>query len=111
MNPQILSFGLFLLWAAVAATFLLIGPIFLPEQLPLNWKNQMLGYGAAALTVWNLVRWWGMRAAAKSRRLQEEMAEEYRRRTNPPEKEKPVLHPEFKFDDDTPPPPNGTAHR
>jgi hypothetical protein len=109
MNAQLFSFALFLLWTAVAVTFLLIGPLFLPNHLPANFKNQMIGYGAAALAVWNLVRWWGNRAYRKSLEMEERMAEEYRRRALPTEtKEKPVLHPEFNFDDD--PPAGGTAH-
>jgi hypothetical protein len=120
MNAQLFSFALFLLWAGVAVTFLVILPVFAPNALPQNFRNQLLGlekgqllgYGAAALAVWNLVRWWSVRAAARTRRMEEEMEREYRQRTSSPERSdqpKPILHPEFNFDDPSPDPPSANG--
>jgi hypothetical protein len=107
MNTQLYSFCLFLLWFGVAVAVFVFG-----SRLP------YLGYGAAMLAMWNLVKWWHVRQYFKRRELEEGMREAYRRRTNPPREEgpKPVLRPEFQFDEEErhkippPPPPNGTAH-
>ena len=102
MNPMFLAFSLCLLWTTVAFVLLVLGPVFMPNLLPENLKNELLGYAAAALAVWNLVRWWSMRSFRKQQQM---MDEDYRQRTDPlgstGSEPKPIAHPEFKFDDES----------
>jgi hypothetical protein len=112
MNIPLLNFCLFLLWFGVAVTVLLIGPIASPETFK---DLRFVGLGAALLAVWNFVKWWGLRQYERSRAYSREMEEAYRRRINPPEEKKarPIVRPEFQFDDDAPtriPPPNESAN-
>jgi len=101
---MIFNFALFLLWASMAVMILIVGPFFMPQLLPETVKERpFLGYGCALLAAWNLVRWWNVRSYQKQRRLQASMEEAYHRRTHPTEpvdNTKPVLHPEFQFDDE-----------
>jgi type VI protein secretion system component VasK len=111
MNIPLLSFCLFLLWFGVAITVLLIGPLASPE----TFKNmKFVGIGAALLAVWNFVKWWGLRQYERARAYHREMEEAYRQRIKPTEekKERQIVCPEFRFEDDEPtasPPPNESA--
>ena len=118
MNPQLYNFGLFLLWLGIALFALVVTPIFFPRFMA-DSRPMFIGVGAGLLALWNLVRWWSVRSAIKNRHVRQLMEEEYRNRINPsddPNKPKPILNPEFQFEDTPavkippPPPPNGTAH-
>lgn len=118
MNPQLFSFSLFLLWLGIAILALVIVPIFFPKMMA-DSRPLFIGIGAGMLSLWNFVRLWSIRSAIKERRIRQQMEEEYRKRTNPsddPNKPKPILNPEFQFDDSPstkippPPPPKGTVH-
>jgi hypothetical protein len=118
MNAPLYNFCLFLLWLGVALFALVFGPLVYPKEFGDSSKFQFLGLGAVLLAIWNFAKWWYMRQNVRLRAFRQEMEEAYRRRTNPLTKEKeekPVLHPEFQFEESRhklppPPPPNGSAH-
>src|SRR5437870_5745493 len=99
MSAQVLSFCLFLLWFSVAIFAFVIGPLIYPKIFEDSGRMQFLGTGAGLLALWNFVKWWSLRQRFKHQAYRQEMEEAYRRHTNPPEpeKEKPVIHPEFQF--------------
>ena len=104
---MIFNFALFLLWASSAAMFLIIGPYLMPERVPDAMKDKpVLGLFCGVMAMWNLVRFWNARSLHRERQAQAAIEEDYIRRTNPTESAdntKPIVHPEFKFDDETPP--------
>ncbi len=117
MNAQIISFCLFLLWSSVALFVFVIGPEFRPKMFEKNAPTPWLGAGLVMLAVWNFVKWWNIRQALRHMDFRKELEESYRRRTNPTkeESEKPIIHPEFQFEESRtrippPPPPNGTGN-
>ncbi|MCE9530276.1 MAG: hypothetical protein K8T89_03950 [Planctomycetes bacterium] len=116
MNLQIYTFGLFVLWFAVSLSALVIVPIFKPKLFIDSSRLMFLGIGAGMLSLWNLGRWWNNRQLLKRMEYRDKLEAAYRLRTNPkpdPSQTKPVLLPEFQFDDSpaAPPPtsPNGTS--
>jgi hypothetical protein len=103
MNVASYNFILFVLWAGMALVILVIGPYFAPKLLPQSVKNNpLIGYLAAAFALWKLARWWSVRSYVKQHQQLELMEEAYRLRTDPlaPENTKPVVLPEFKFDNE-----------
>ena len=104
MNPLLLNFCLMLIWGGLALYLLVFGPLFLPEKVLDKGRGSMLGFAAALLAVWNFVRVWSIRADRKYLRSR---AAAYRELKNPKpasDQPKPVLHPEFQFDEQSKPP-------
>ncbi len=103
MNPLLFNFCMMIFWGCLALFMLVIGPLFLPDMVPDKGRGSTLGFGAALLAVWNLVRFWSLRSARKWHRMQ---AAAYREQKNPKpasNEPKPVLHPEFQFDEPSKP--------
>jgi hypothetical protein len=117
MNVQLFSFCLFLLWLGVTLIVFVFGPLFYPKMFQDTSRLNFLGFGAGMLTIWNFVKWWSIRQRFRHLDYRKELEEAYRRRINPTseESEKPVINPEFQFEESRtrippPPPPNGTSH-
>jgi hypothetical protein len=119
MNAQLFSFLLFLLWGGVTLTVFVIGPALYPKMFGDDSRFQFVGIGAGLLTLWNFVKWWSIRQRSKAREY--ENSYEVTPLRGPrlgEEREKPVINPEFNFEDDgtgaprvpPPPPPNGKGH-
>jgi len=103
------------MWLGVAIGLLVIAPAFYPKAFKDPSHIMMVGGGALVLSLWNFLRWWSTRRRMNEEVLREEMREAYQLRMNPPkesEEPKPILHPEFSFEDPPklppPSPPNGT---
>ena len=104
MNIMLFNFCLMIFWGGLALFLLVIGPLFMPDQVPDKGRGSMIGVGTAVLAVWNLVRWWSMRS---ERRLRAREAAAYQERRNPKpasNEPKPVVLPEFQFDEAPKPP-------
>lgn len=100
---MVLNFCLMIFWAGLALFMLVLGPLFAPEMVPDKGRGAMLGYGALLFVVWNFIRFWTVRSY---RREQQRQAETYRQSRSPKpasNEPKPVLHPEFQFDDPSKP--------
>jgi hypothetical protein len=118
MSAQLFTFCLFLLWLGVTLTAFVIGPIAYPKIFENNSRMTFIGAGAGLLTLWNFVKWWTLRMRAKSTAYENQLeVTPLRGPRLPDEREKPVINPEFRFDDDgkttrvpPPPPPNGKGH-
>ena len=104
MNPLLLNFCLMIFWGVLALFMLVIGPLFAPDLLPDKGRGSWLGFGACVMTVWNFIRFWSIRSYRREHRMQ---AMTYRQTRNPQpatSEPKPILHPEFKFDEQAKPP-------
>lgn len=117
MNARIFSFCLFLLWLGVVLTVFVVGPIVYPKMFRDSSQIRFLGFGAGLLAMWNGIKWWSLRQRARSRIYEKELTAAYQMRSgrHEVEPEKPVINPDFLFEDKPvrlppPPPPNGTAH-
>lgn len=109
MNPMLFNFGLMLLWGSLALFILVIGPLFAPDMVPGQGRGQTIGFAAAMLAAWNFIRYWSARSARRSRQME---AATYSKLRNPKpasNEPKPVLHPEFQFDDQSQPQPPKTG--
>jgi hypothetical protein len=98
MNPMLFNFCLMLFWASIALYMLVLGPLFTPDMVPDKGRGSTLGFAAALLAIWNLVRFWSMRSARRER-VQRASYRETRNPKPASNEPKPVLHPEFQFDE------------
>jgi hypothetical protein len=109
MNLMLFNLCLMIFWAAIALFMLVLGPLFAPDMVPDKGRGAWLGYGAILFVVWNFIRFWSARSYQRDQRMR---ATTYREQRNPKpasNEPKPVLHPEFQFDDPSQPstPPTG----
>jgi hypothetical protein len=81
-HPMNLNLLLAIIWLVLGAG-IIIYDMLNPDQ-PLfrqkNWLGFSPGWILLVLVVWNLVRWWGAREAAKTRRAEDELEMERERR-------------------------------
>jgi len=117
MNAQLFSFCLFVLWTSVALVAVVLGPAFFPRMFGDGSQFKFIAIGAGLLAVWNLVKWWSIRQRDRTRHYRHQLDVDYRRRAGRPDEDepKPVVNPEFDFDNTRPrnpppPPPNGASH-
>lgn len=99
MNNSLYSFSLFLLWSAVAIAMLGLAPFFFPNMAGDPSRTLFMGLGASLLAVWNFVRWWSMRANLKHQQLVEEASKQRTNLQGRSTAPKPILNPEFQFED------------
>jgi hypothetical protein len=104
MNPMLLNFFMMIFWAAIALFMLVLGPLFAPDMVPDKGRGTWLGYGALLFVVWNFIRVWSLRSYQRDLRKRELTYREQRNPKPASNEPKPILHPEFQFDDAARPP-------